>query len=183
MSTFQQAGARILRFEILLDRNSIERRVRELGKEIAQQYPDKTPVMLGVLKGCVVFLADLVRAMEIPMEIEFVSAASYRQGTKREKGVVLGGASTVPLKGRHVLLVEGIVDTGNTIKAILEEVNRQEPASVEIVTLLDKPASHRSRLDIKYKGFVIGNEFVIGYGLDNTQKYRNLPYIGRVLES
>ncbi len=182
MSTVKNASIQRVPFEILLDQKSISRRVAEFGRELTEDYAGRLPVMLGVLKGCLVFMADLMRTVDIPMEIEFVSAASYRKGTKPHNDVILGGASTVPLKNRHILLVEGIVDSGKTVKTILKALERQEPATVEIVTLLDKPASHRSSLDIKYKGFSIGNEFVIGYGLDNTQKYRNLPFIGRVLE-
>ncbi|MDF1543947.1 MAG: hypoxanthine phosphoribosyltransferase [bacterium] len=183
MSTVKNPSIRRVPFEIMLDQKTIGKRVTELGRELTRDYNGRLPIMLGVLKGCLVFMADLIRAVDIPLEVEFVSAASYRKGSKPQDNVVLRGASTVPLKNRHVLLIEGIVDSGKTVRTILKELERQEPASVEIVTLLDKPASHRSTLDIKYKGFSIGNEFVIGYGLDNTQKYRNLPFIGRVLES
>jgi hypoxanthine phosphoribosyltransferase len=169
-------------FELLLDQQQIAKRIAELGKRISEDYTGRTPVLVGVLKGCVVFLADLMRRIKLPMELEFVSASSYRHGTKREENVVLGGTTCLPLKGRHVLIVEGVVDSGKTVSAILKEVSKLEPASVEVVTLVDKPGSHRKKVDIKYKGFSIGNDFVIGFGLDNTQKYRNLPFIGRVIE-
>ena len=169
-------------FELLLDQQRIAKRIGELGRRITEDYAGLTPVLVGVLKGCVVFLADLMRAIKLPMELEFVSAASYRHGTKREENVVLGGAIRLSLKGRHVLIVEGVVDSGKTVSAILREIRKLEPDSVEVVTLIDKPASHRNKLDIKYKGFSIGNDFVIGFGLDNTQKFRNLPFIGRVIE-
>jgi hypoxanthine phosphoribosyltransferase len=169
-------------FELVLDQRQIARRVEELGKRITRDYAGQTPVLLGVLKGCIVFIADLMRTVKLPMELEFVSAASYRRGTKQEHQLVLGGEVPIPLKGRHVLVVEGVVDTGKTVLAILRQVRKQEPASIEVVTLIDKPASHRTKLNIKYKGFSIGNDFVIGFGLDNTQKYRNLPFIGRVIE-
>ncbi len=169
-------------FEILLSRDRISRRICELGAEITRDYAGKEPVLVGVLKGGAVFLADLMRAINLPLEIDFVSAASYRQGTAPSKNVVLGGRSTISLKGRHVLIVDGIVDTGRTITAIVDQIRHQEPASTEVVTLVDKPASHRVRVNIRYKGFSVGNDFVIGFGLDNAQKYRNLPYIGRVVE-
>lgn len=166
-----------------MDRQTISRRIEELGRTITQDYQQETPVLLGVLKGCVVFMADLMRRIDLPVEIEFISAASYRQGSRQEEDLFIGGGSAISLKGRHVLIVEGIVDSGRTITTLLAELKDMEPASVEVVTLLDKPASHRSKLDIKYKGFSIGNEFVIGFGLDNTQMYRNLPFIGRLVEN
>ncbi len=183
MGALKEDKARILPFELLLDQNTISRKVKELGKQITSDYTHEVPVLLGVLKGCVVFLTDLMRVIKLPLEIEFVSAASYRKGMRNSGDVVLGGASTIPLKGRHVLIVEGVVDTGRTVLTILKEIKKLEPASVKIVTLLDKPASHQSRLQLDYKGFSIGNDFVIGYGLDNTQRYRNLPFIGRVVDS
>lgn len=182
MSTLEE-NRKLTPFELLLDKDAIARRVEELGKEITADYADEAPIILGVLKGCVVFLADLIRAIKLPLEVEFVSAASYRRGIQRQDKVTVGGVSEILLKGRHVLVIEGVVDTGKTVAAILEEIKKMEPASVEVVTLLDKPASHRTRLDLRYKGFTIGNEFVIGYGLDNTQKYRNLPFVGRVIDS
>ena len=169
-------------FELLLNQDRIGRRIAELGRQITSDYASETPVLVGVLKGCIVFLADLIRHIKLPLELEFVSAASYRRDTKREGQIVFGGAVAIPLQGRHVLLVEGVVDSGRTVSSILAEIDKMKPASVEIVTLIDKPICHRNRLDIKYRGFSLGNEFVIGYGLDNTQKYRNLPFIGRLIE-
>jgi hypoxanthine phosphoribosyltransferase len=169
-------------FEVLLDQDQIARRIAEIGRQISNDYAAQTPVLVGVLKGGVLFLADLMREIKLPMELEFVSAASYRHGTTPSDNVVLGGDLSISLKGRHVLIVEGVVDSGKTVSAILEQIQKSRPASVEVVTLIDKPASHRMKLDIKYKGFSIGNDFVIGFGLDNTQKYRNLPFIGRVIE-
>lgn len=169
-------------FELMLDQQRIAQRITELGEEINNDYAGQTPVLLGVLKGCVVFLADLMRSISLPMEVEFVSAASYRNGHDRDETVQFGGAVPILLKGRHVLIIEGVVDTGRTVSMIIKQLTTQEPASVQVVALLDKPASHRVGLEIKYKGFSIGNEFVIGYGLDNTQLYRNLPFIGRMVD-
>jgi len=166
----------------MLDQKTIAKRVDELGKEITQDYAGRKPLLVGVLKGCVVFMTDLMRHIELPVEIEFIFAASYRYGIRREKDVILGGGIDVPLKDRHVLLVEGIVDSARTATTILQKLRKQEPASIEIVTLLDKPASHRTKVSVKYRGFSIGNEFVIGYGLDNTQMYRNLPFVGRMID-
>ena len=169
-------------FELMLDQQRISQRITELGEEINNDYAGETPVLLGVLKGCVVFLADLMRSISLPMEVEFVSAASYRNGKDRDEDVQFGGAVPMSLKGRHILIIEGVVDTGRTVSMIVKQLAAQEPASVQVVALLDKPASHRVGLDIKYKGFSIGNEFVIGYGLDNTQLYRNLPFIGKMID-
>lgn len=181
-STITTTKHQTLPFELLITKERIQTRVAEIGRQITEDYRGKLPIFIGVLKGCVVFLADLMRHVNIPLEIEFISAASYRKGTVQSKEVVLGGASKSELKNRHVLIVEAIIDSGRTINSILDHIRTLEPSSIEIVTLLDKPGSHRREVDIKYKGFSIGNEFVIGYGLDNTQKYRNLPYIGKVLE-
>lgn len=181
MSTTKDKTAKRQPFDLLLDQQTIARRVEELGSQITSDYQGRSPVLVGVLKGCVVFLADLIRFINLPLEIEFVSAASYRKG-KEQQEVEFNGVAPCDLTGRHVLVVEGVVDSGKTVSAITSEIASREPASVEIVTLLDKPGSHRVRMEIKYKGFTIGNEFVIGYGLDNTQKYRNLPFVGRVVD-
>ena len=169
-------------FEILLNQDKIAARIKELGRQIAEDYAGETPVMLGVLKGCVVFLSDLMRQIELPMELEFVSAASYQKGRKRSDEIIFGSPVPIPLKGRHVLIVEGVVDTGRTVTTIRRKLAKLEPATMEVVTLVDKPASHRVEVDIKYRGFSVGNEFVIGFGLDNTQRYRNLPFIGRMID-
>lgn len=169
-------------FELLLDQHRIARRIYEIGTDISRDYAGQIPVLVGVLKGCMVFLADLMRQITIPVEVEFLSAASYRRGIKQEEDVVLGGGIHIPLKGRHILIVEGIVESGKTASIIQSALRRQEPASIAIVTLLDKPSSHRTDIEVKYRGFAIGNDFVIGYGLDNMQRYRNLPFIGRLVE-
>ena len=169
-------------FELLLDQRAITHRIEEMGAQITVDYAGETPVLVGVLKGCAVFLADLMRTIKLPIELEFVAAASYRSGIRREEDIILGGGFSIPLAGRHVLVVEGVVDSGRTATLVTEKIRKLEPASLEIVTLLDKPQSHRVKVDVKYKGFSIGNEFVIGFGLDNTQKYRNLPLIGRLLD-
>jgi hypoxanthine phosphoribosyltransferase len=166
----------------MLERDRLARRIEELGKAINTDYADKPLIMLGVLKGCVVFLADLIRHIRLPIELEFVTPAPARIGDRKPGDIDFAGDSVESFRGRHVLIVEGIVDTGRTAAAIRDKLRSMEPASVEIVTLLDKPSSHRTPVHIKYKGFSIGNDFVIGFGLDNAQKYRNLPYVGRVID-
>ena len=182
MKSAQGRKAGLKPFELLLDQKKINQRIIQLGEQISTDYHNESLVLLGVLKGCVVFMADLMRHIKLPVEIEFISAASYRHGIRREEDVIIGGGVVIPLKGRHVLVVEGIVDTGRTASVIVEKIKKMEPASVEVVTLLDKPTSHRIKIPIKYKGFSIGNEFVIGFGLDNAQMYRNLPFIGCMID-
>jgi hypoxanthine phosphoribosyltransferase len=169
-------------FELLLDQKTIHERILELAKEITDDYRYKNPVMLGVLKGCVIFMSDLVRHIKLPLELEFISAASYRKGNNRELDIKFGSAVPIPLKDRHVIIVEGVVDSARTASVLKSKLEEMEPASMEIVTLIDKPRSHQTKIDIKYKGFSIGNAFVIGYGLDNTQKYRNLPFVGKLID-
>ena len=180
-------GSKELGFErknigLLLDQEAISRRVAALGAELTRDYAGKYPVLIGVLKGCMVFLADLMRHIALPVEIEFLFASSYRRGINRAEDIVLGGGVEINLKERHVLLIEGIVDSARTVSVILDRIKKEEPASLEVVTLLDKPASHRHKIAVKYKGFTIGNEFAIGYGMDNTQRFRNLPFIGKLID-
>ena len=167
---------------MLLNQDAIGKIVADIGHRITKDYAGETIVLVGILKGCIVFLADLMRHIKLPMELEFVSAASYRRGINQESDIVIGGGVEVPIRGRHVLLVDGVVDSARTVSTVQNRLLKEEPASLEIVTLLDKPASHRTRINIKYRGRAIGNEFVIGYGLDNTQRFRNLPFVGRLHE-
>lgn len=181
MSAARDHQAKAKPFELLLAQDQIARRITELGEAITRDYAGRTPVLVGVLKGCIVFMADLMRSIKLPLEVEFITAESYREGSTQED-LRLSHTFTRSLKGRDVLIVEGVVDSGRTVGAITRELAAVEPASVAVVTLIDKPASHRRKLDIKYIGFSLGNEFVIGFGLDNTQRYRNLPFIGRMVE-
>ena len=169
-------------FEILLDKKVIAKRISELGEEISEDYKSLNPIVIGVLKGCFVFMSDLIRAINIPLEIEFVSASSYKDGEKQGKKIDFVSAVPISLKDRHILITEGVIDSGRTAETIIKELRKKEPASIEFVTLIDKPRSHQVKLDIKYKGFILGNEFIIGFGLDNTQKYRNLPFIGKLVD-
>lgn len=182
MNYLDQKNIGLKPFEMLLDQKTIAKKIKELGKQITKDYASRNPVILGVLRGCIVFLSDLIRTINLPLELEFVSAASYRLGTNRDDNIIFASSIPIDLKDRHILIVEGVVDSGRTVVTLKGQLEKLEPASVEVVTLVDKPASHRSEIDIKYKGFSIGNEFVIGFGLDNTQKYRNLPYIGKLID-
>lgn len=171
------------KFELLYPQDILDKRIKELGHEISEDYADKEPVLIGVLKGCVVFLADLIRNISVPIEMEFILASSYTEGHESNNNVATAGGSEIPLTGRHLLIVEGVVDSGQTIAAIIKNLKKQNPASIEIVSLLDKPSCRTVDVDVKYVGFDAGDNFVIGFGLDESQRYRNLPFIGKVVNN
>jgi hypoxanthine phosphoribosyltransferase len=168
-------------FELLFPQNEITRAISDLGRKISEDYEGKNPILLGVLKGCFVFIADLVRAISVPSEVEFISAHSYGSGDMPGE-LTLSGGPQISLAGRHILMVEGVVDTGRTAVSIKESLKSMEPASVEIVTLLNKTGRRELDIYIKYSGFTIEKDFVIGYGLDHNQLYRNLPFIGKIVK-
>jgi hypoxanthine phosphoribosyltransferase len=157
----------------------IARRVRQLGREISEVYADSDQplVLVVILKGATVFASDLLRALSIPAELEFVRASSYGSGTSSSGKVKLAHMVEGPLTGRHVLLVEDIVDSGRTINHILNRLKRDRPASIRLATLLDRPARREMPVRIDFTGFVIPDRFVIGYGLDYAGLYRELPGI------
>ena len=164
---------------ILLTEEQIQAKVAELGKILAEEYQDKNPIVVGVLKGVVIFYADMIRAMDIPCQMDFMCISSY-------KGTEPGGKPTISkdlssdIRGRHVLILEDIFDTGNSLEFVVDYLKLREPASMKICTLLDKPERRKPGVTVKadYTGFVIPNEFVVGYGLDFNEGYRNLPYVG-----
>ena len=157
----------------------IARRVKQLGKEISRTYADiDTPlVMVVILKGATVFASDLLRSLSIPAELEFVRASSYPTGTSSNGRLKLAHMVDGPLVGRHVLLVEDIIDSGITVNAVARRIHRLGPASLRIAALLDRPARRSVKVDIDFCGFVIPDRFVIGYGLDYAGLYRELPHI------
>lgn len=163
--------------KILFTQEQIWRRAEELGQEISEDYAGEKVVLIGTLKGAVPFMADLMKNISLDIEIDFVAASSYGSGTESSGEVILKHDITLDLEGKHVILVEDIIDTGNTIKALKAYLQKRGPKSVSICTLLDKPA--RRKVDVKgdYIGFVVEDLFIVGYGLDFNQKYRNLPYI------
>ncbi|MCP4706488.1 MAG: hypoxanthine phosphoribosyltransferase [candidate division Zixibacteria bacterium] len=171
------------KFELIYSQDKIAERIKELGNQISQDYKEKDPVLIGVLKGCILFFADLIREISVPIELEFVNASSYNGGVEPDKDVVLSSGPKISLTGRHVLLVEGVVDSGHTAVEIMKQVRLEDPASVEMVSLLNKPKCRKMPVEIKYIGFEAEDYFVIGFGLDQGQKYRNLPFIGRVLNN
>ena len=164
--------------KILLTREQIQEAVRELGKRITRDYAGKSPVMICILKGAVVFFSDLIREIDLPLSIEFISISSYGASTKSSGVVRLLKDLDRDISGQDVLVVEDIVDSGMTLHYLKGVLENRNAASISIVTLLDKPARRRVPLEVQYSCFDIPDAFVVGYGLDYAEKYRNLPDIG-----
>jgi len=156
----------------------IASRVKTLGQELTEQYAGKKPILVGVLKGGVVFMADLARAIDADLELDFLAVSSYGGGTTSSGVVRITHDLTKNIEGRHVLLVEDIVDTGHTLRFLLDHLARRKPASLKMVALLDKPTRREADVAADWIGFEIPDEFVVGYGLDLDGLYRNLPYVG-----
>ncbi len=163
--------------EILVESEDLERRVRELGAEINRDYEGRDLVMIGVLKGAVLFMADLMRELEIPCEVDFMAVSSYGSATDSSGVVRILKDLDATIEGRDVLLVEDIVDSGLTLHYLLKNLRARNPRSLEVCALLTKPERRRVDLPIRYVGFEIANRFAIGYGLDHAQRYRNLRYV------
>lgn len=164
--------------EILLGADAIRAKVAELGARIARDYAGKDPVLVSLLKGALPFLADLMREMPIRLSLDFLEVSSYGSSTESSGVVRILKDLAQPIEGRHVLVVEDIIDTGYTLRYVLDHLQQQKPDSVKLVALLDKPARRIVPIDIDYKGIEIPDRFVVGYGLDYAERYRNLPFIG-----
>ncbi len=164
---------------VLIPEERVRERVRELGRDIARDLAGKPVTLVGVLQGSFVFLADLCRAVDLPVEVDFVGASSY-EGTTTTGEVRVTRDLSRPVEGRHLVLVEDILDTGLTLRRLLDHLQAHRPASLKVCCLLEKPARARVRIPLDYRGFLIGDEFVVGYGLDKDEQYRNLPYVGVV---
>lgn len=163
---------------VLLDEATIRQRVQELGRKLAAEFAGKDLLLVSVLKGSVVFMADLVRATPIPHEIDFMATSSYA-GSSSSSGVVrILKDLNVSIENRNVVIVEDIIDSGNTLSYLHRILQERRPASLHILTLLDKPERREVQIGVDWTGFEIPNEFVVGYGLDYAEVYRNLPYIG-----
>lgn len=163
--------------EILIPSEALQARVRELGSQIAQDYAANPPLLVGVLKGSLVFLADLMRSIPLPASYDFVAISSYGAETQSTGQVRLIKDLDSPIHDRHVLVVEDIYDTGLTLNYLLGQLRQREPASLRVCTLLSKPGRHQVEVEIAYYGFEIPDRFVVGYGLDYAERYRNLPFI------
>ena len=163
---------------VLISHQELERRIAELGAQISADYEGLDPLLLCVLKGGYVFLADLTRALTIPHGVDFMATSSYGANTESSGVVRILKDLDADISGRHVLIVEDIIDTGHTLTYLLENLRVRNPASLRLCTLLNKPSRRETELEIDYVGFVIPNEFVVGYGLDFDENYRNLDFIG-----
>lgn len=164
-------------FRVLITRDELDQRILELGKEITNDYRGKDPIVIGILNGCFVFISDLVRAIELDLEIDFLKISSYGDAQVSSGNVTILKDVNADIKDRHVLVVEDIVDTGLSLKYLEEKLTALKPASLGFVTLLYKKEKAKIHFDVDYVGFEIPDEFVIGYGLDHKQILRNLPAI------
>lgn len=164
--------------DILISEHEIAEKVRELGALLAEQYRDKNPLVICVLKGAVLFMSDLVRQMKIPCEMDFMAVSSYGSSTASSGVVRILKDLDTSVQDRHVLIVEDIMDSGLTLSRLVELLQHRQAASVKVVTLLDKPERRKVEIKPDYCGFTVPDEFVVGYGLDYNEKYRNLPFIG-----
>ncbi len=164
----------------MLDQAAIAQRVAELGAQITAEYKDRPLVLIVVLKGSFVFAADLARAIDLPLRIDFLGVRSYGEGTESSGVVQITQDLSRPIEGEDVIIVEDIVDTGLTVAHLVDLLRTRQPRSVKICSLLHKPARARVHVAVDYLGFTIEDKFVIGYGLDFAERYRNLPYIGVV---
>ena len=164
--------------EKLVEEERLSERVRELGEQISRDYEGRDLLLVGVLKGAVFFLGDLMRCIDVPCEVDFMAVASYGSSTDSSGVVRILKDLDVSIEGRDVLIVEDIVDSGLTLSYLLRTMRARNPASLEVCALLTKPERRRNEVECRYIGFEIPNRFVIGYGLDFAERYRNLPYIG-----
>ena len=164
--------------KVLLSEEEIKTRVAKLGEEIYDAFRDKNPMFVGVLNGCFIFMADLVRAAQLKSELEFIGVSSYNNGTKSSGVVQITRDLQRDISGRDIIVVEDILDSGNTLAFLKDYMLAKGAKSITIVTLLDKPARREKAIIADLAGFVVPDEFVVGYGLDYCQQYRNMPYIG-----
>lgn len=164
--------------EILFTEQQLQLRVNQLAHEIRHDYAGTEPLIVGVLRGSFIFMSDLVRQIDMPLRLDFLTASSYGSKSTSSGVITMKREMDLDVTGRHVILVEDILDTGHTLQFLTELIRRREPASLEICTLLDKPSRREADIHARYVGFPVPNYFVVGYGLDYDDKYRSLPYIG-----
>lgn len=168
--------------EILLTEEAIKAKTRALGELITKDYKDKDLIVLGILKGSVMFMADLLKEIKLPCKMDFMAVSSYGDSTESSGIVKIIKDLDFEIKGKHILIVEDIIDTGITLKYLMKYLSARNPSSLEIVCLLNKPERRKENLEVKYLGFDVPDHFLVGYGLDYAEKYRNLPYIGILRE-
>lgn len=164
--------------EVLISEEEIQQKILELGAKLSEEYQDRNPLVICVLKGAFVFMADLVKRIEVPLEIDFMAVSSYGASTKSSGVVKIVKDLDVSVEGREVLIVEDIIDSGLTLSYLIEILKGRNAKSVRVVTLFDKPTGRTVNLEADFTGFIIPDAFIVGYGLDYAEHYRNLPYIG-----
>lgn len=164
--------------KILIDEKTLAKRVKELGREICNDYIDEEIIMIGILKGSSVFMADLVRQIDIPVYMDYMVVSSYGNSAQTSGAVRIIKDLEENIDGKNIIIVEDIIDTGLTLSYLRKSLLARNPKSIKICTLLDKPARREVEMLIDYKGFEVPDEFIIGYGIDYAEKYRNLPYVG-----
>lgn len=164
--------------KVLLSEETIAAKVKELGAQIAKDYADKNPLIVSVLRGSFVFMADLVRAIDVSCTVDFMSVSSYGSGTTSTGEVKITKDFDVSIEGRHLIIVEDILDSGRTLSYLMKTLKARGAASIALCTFLDKPERRVVPVEVAYKGFTVPDAFIVGYGLDYDQKYRNLPYVG-----
>lgn len=164
--------------KVLFSKEQLAKRIKELAEQLDKDYAGKTPLMVAILKGSVMFFTDLIREMTLPLEIDFMSISSYGSGVKSSGEVKMIKDLDNKIEGKDVIIVEDIVDSGYTMKYLTHLLEARNPSSIKICALLDKPSRRETDVAVDYKGFEVGNEFVVGYGLDYAARYRNLPFIG-----
>jgi hypoxanthine phosphoribosyltransferase len=168
--------------EILIDAEALQARIRELGEEITHDYTGKELLLVGVLKGAVFFMADLMRHLTVPCEVDFMAISSYGAASDSSGVVRILKDLDIPIENRHVLVVEDIIDSGLTLSYLMRNLTARRPATLEVCALLTKPDRREIDVPVRYVGFEIPNRFVVGYGLDLAERYRNLPYVGVLQE-
>ncbi|MDQ0872033.1 hypoxanthine phosphoribosyltransferase [Paenibacillus sp. V4I3] len=164
--------------EVLYSEEQIQDKIKELGEKLSIDYEGKNPLVICVLKGAFIFMADLVKQIRVPLELDFMAVSSYGQSTKSSGVVKIIKDLDVPVEGRHILIVEDIIDSGLTLSYLIDVLERRNAKTISVVALFNKPARRTVDLEPEYAGYVLPDEFVVGYGLDYAEKYRNLPFIG-----
>lgn len=164
--------------KVLYSEEVILKKVKEMAKKISDDYREKDLLMVVILKGSVIFASDLIKNIDIPCDIDFMAVSSYGSGSESSGNVVIKKDIDGNVEGRDILIVEDIVDTGNTLSFLVDYFKEKNASSVKIVTLLDKPSRRNVNVDVEYSGFEVPNEFLVGYGLDYNEKYRNFPFVG-----
>lgn len=163
---------------VMFDEEALKAKCQELGQRIARDYAGKDLLVVGILKGSIMFFSDLIKNIDIPLNIEFMVVSSYGNGTESSGKVNIKKDLGVDIKGRHVLLVEDIIDSGITMDQLMAELSKREPASLKLCALLSKPSRRQVEVNIDYCGYEVPDEFLVGYGLDYAENYRNMPVIG-----